>query len=84
MTKGTVNKLLPGGVRRFSKSRMFAKKALYKKKRVVTKVEKKRDFMTKIKQIGGEKNGGTRKVRIQKLVSCYQLSGPILLSEGFS
>lgn len=63
------NKSLGGGVNRYSKTRMFAKKALYKRKRVVTKIEKKRDSVTKIKQIGGEKNGGSRKVRIVKLVS---------------
>ena len=72
MTKGqhtSRNKPIGGGVNRYSRSRMFAKKALYKKKKVVTKIEKKRDPVMKEKEIGGEKNGGTRKVRIQKLVS---------------
>ncbi|XP_039251926.1 large ribosomal subunit protein eL6-like [Styela clava] len=67
----TRNETLKGGLNRYSKSRMFAKRALYKKKRVVTKIEKKREFVTVVKPIGGEKNGGTRKVRVKKLPRYY-------------
>jgi len=58
---------LGSGVYRFSKSKMYHKKAKYKfvGKRVAT-AEKPKKPTTIEKQIGGEKNGGTRIVRLKK------------------
>jgi len=58
--------LLPG-VMRFSRSRMFQKRGLYKKKAFpTTKAQKPKKELYKIKKVGGEKNGGERKVLIKK------------------
>jgi len=58
--------LLPG-VMRFSKARMFQKRGIYKKKPFpVAKKEKAKRELFKIKKVGGEKNGGERKVLIKK------------------
>jgi len=58
--------LLPG-VMRFSRARMFQKRGLYKKKPIVApKKEKKRRELFKTKKVGGDKNGGQRKVLIKK------------------
>jgi len=61
--------LVPGtGIMRFSRARMFAKKGIYKKKPTFkaagTKKGKKELF--KVKKIGGDKNGGERKVALKK------------------
>jgi large subunit ribosomal protein L6e len=58
--------LLPG-VARFSRARMFQKRGLYKKKPFpVTKKQKPKKELYKVKKVGGEKNGGERKVLIKK------------------
>jgi len=58
--------LLPG-VMRFSKARMFQKRGIYKKKPFpVLKKQKPKRELYKIKKIGGDKNGGERKVLIKK------------------
>ena len=62
---------LAPGVMRFSRARMYSKRAIYAKKPFpVSKKTKevKEKFVTK--KIGGEKNGEVRKVRIKKGVSC--------------
>jgi len=62
------NYALASGVVRFGRSRMYAKKAVYKflkKKTAKPKGEKKATFVEK--KIGGAKNGGTRMVRVKKL-----------------
>merc|ERR1719242_2430272 len=63
---------LESGVYRFGKSATYHKKAIFKftKKKVAKKVaEKKSQFIEK--KIGGDKNGGTRMVRVKKLVNDY-------------
>lgn len=63
---------LGNGVYRFSKTRMFHKKALYKfigKKVAPTKKPVKP--LTVEKPIGGEKNGGTRTVLLRKRRNYY-------------
>lgn len=66
------NYQLAPGVMRFSSSRMYSKRGLFIRKRypvVVKTIEKKKKFV--VKPIGGEKNGGERKVPIKKKVSSY-------------
>lgn len=48
---------------------MYRKKALYKKKKVPVKPEKKKDAFFKKKEIKGEKNGDSRVVLLRKSVS---------------
>lgn len=63
---------LGNGVYRFSRSRMYHKKALYKfvNKKVAPK-KKPVKPRTVEKKIGGEKNGGTRIVLVQKRRNYY-------------
>ena len=63
------------GIMRFSRSRMFAKRAVYRKKKPdqTKAVTKKRAETYVEKQIGGEKNGGTRKVPVKRAVSCKSM-----------
>jgi len=69
------NYKLPTGVYRFSRNRMIKKRALYRYMNQERKVEpKKRKSRPKryiIKKIGGEKNGGTRRIRVKKLPKYY-------------
>lgn len=63
---------LGSGVYRFSRSRMFHKKAIYKflgKK--VAPQKKEAAPLTVTKEINGEKNGGTRKVLLKKRRKYY-------------
>ncbi|KAF5284213.1 hypothetical protein FQR65_LT00213 [Abscondita terminalis] len=63
---------LGNGIYRFSRSRMYHKKALYKFKGPKPKpVKKPRKPTTVEKPIGGEKNGGTRKVSLRKRRNYY-------------
>jgi large subunit ribosomal protein L6e len=58
--------LLPG-VARFSRARMFHKRGLYKKKPfVAAKKQAPKKDLYKMKKVGGDKNGGQRKVLIKK------------------
>lgn len=62
------------GVLRFSKARMYHKRGLWEKlKKPNQKQEKKDDTKDEyiIKKIGGDKNGGERKILIKKPVSIY-------------
>jgi large subunit ribosomal protein L6e len=63
------------GLMRFSRARMFAKKGIYKKKPTfkADKTGKGKKELYKVKKIGGDKNGGERKVLIKKSPS---LMGP--------
>ncbi|KAG1714273.1 60S ribosomal protein L6 [Nymphon striatum] len=64
------NYVLPNGVLRFSRSRMFKKTASYKIKPTVAPKEKaKRPAKCIEKPIGGDKNGGKRQVLVRKTVS---------------
>lgn len=63
------NQLLPGGIPKYSRSAMYRKKALYKKKKVPVKAEKKKRKFFEYKDIKGERNGGKRVVLLRKSVS---------------
>ena len=60
------NSLLPGGISRLSRTAVYKKKALYKRKKVVHKVAEVVKETVKTKPIGGDKNGKERVVPIQK------------------
>ncbi|XP_023218578.1 60S ribosomal protein L6-like [Centruroides sculpturatus] len=63
------NYKLPGGIWRFTRSRMYHKRGMWNVKRETTKKEKpKRKPRTIVKPIGGEKNGGKRVVKLKKQV----------------
>lgn len=60
---------IPGGVWRFSRSTMYSRRRVYKINKTTTpKAKPKKTPKTKVKPIGGEKNGGTRVVKIKKEV----------------
>eukprot|EP00096_Caligus_rogercresseyi_P002730 TRINITY_DN149_c0_g1_i1.p1 TRINITY_DN149_c0_g1~~TRINITY_DN149_c0_g1_i1.p1 ORF type:complete len:248 (+),score=83.32 TRINITY_DN149_c0_g1_i1:54-797(+) len=66
------NYTLTSGVVRFSRSKMYHKKAIYKflKKTTPKKVEAKKPTFVE-KKVGGAKNGGTRMVRVRQLKNNY-------------
>jgi len=64
-------KFLSGGIPRYSRSQMYARAARYKKKHVVVKKERKRPSAMVEKEIGGEKNGGKRLVRVRRMPRYY-------------
>ena len=64
------NTLLPGGIPKFSRSAMYRKKAMYKKKKTPVKAEKKKDTFFKKKEVNGVKNGKERVVLLRKSV-CF-------------
>lgn len=65
------------GVLRWSKSASFSKKARYRFAKPGQKAPQKEAPKPKVveKQIGGEKNGGTRQVQAKRFVSLYLISG---------
>ncbi|KAF5285121.1 hypothetical protein FQA39_LY16810 [Lamprigera yunnana] len=66
------NYSLGNGIYRFSRSRMYHKKALYKfKGKKIKPAKKPRKALTVEKQIGGEKNGGKRVVLLRKRRNHY-------------
>jgi len=66
MAPKTRNPVLIPGVSRFGRSSMYHKRRLYKKK-AVPKVAKKVVETTKVKKVGGAKNGGERKVALKRV-----------------
>ncbi|XP_054749078.2 large ribosomal subunit protein eL6-like [Lytechinus pictus] len=64
-------KWMTGGIPRYSRSQMYKRTAMYKKKKTVVKKERKRKPAMVEKQIGGEKNGGKRLVRVNRLPRYY-------------
>ena len=63
------NEPLAKGIGRYSRSAMYKKRALYKRKKTGVKKEVKEVVKTKVKEIGGDKNGGTRTVPVQREVT---------------
>ncbi|PIK53804.1 putative 60S ribosomal protein L6 isoform X2 [Apostichopus japonicus] len=62
---------LTGGIPMFSRSVMYRRTAKYLKKKPIVKKEKKAVERFVVKEVGGEKNGGTRKVPLQKQPRYY-------------
>jgi large subunit ribosomal protein L6e len=62
--------LLPG-IGRYSRSAIYKKRALYKRKKTGVKKPVKEQEKFKRKEIGGDKNGGSRVVPVQREVCVW-------------
>ena len=63
------NKDLAPGIGRYSRSAIYKKRALYKRKKTGVKKEVSEEQKTRVKEVGGDKNGGTRVVPVKREVS---------------
>lgn len=63
------NKDLAPGIGRYSRSAIYKKRALYKRKKTGVKKEVSEEAKTRVKEVGGDKNGGTRVVPVKREVS---------------
>lgn len=73
------NQPLSKGIGRYSRSAMYRKRALYKRKKTGVTKDVKEQAKTMVKEIGGEKNGGSRTVPVQREVSVK----PLLMEDQF-
>ena len=53
---------MAGGIMKYSRSKMYARRAQHKRTKTVTKVEAKKAAAVVTKAVKGDKNGGERKV----------------------
>eukprot|EP01135_Chromosphaera_perkinsii_P005040 Nk52_evm17s311 gene=Nk52_evmTU17s311 len=67
----TRNSELSGGISKLSRTAVYKKRALYKKKKVVTAKKPAKVELFKTKKIGGDKNGSNRKVAVEKSSRFY-------------
>ena len=56
------NSVTAGGIPKYSRSKMYSRRAQHKRTKTVTKAEKKAAGAVTEKTVGGAKNGGSRKV----------------------
>ena len=56
------NSVTAGGIPKYSRSKMYSRRAQHKRTKTVTKAEKKAAAAVTEKTVGGAKNGGSRKV----------------------
>ena len=67
------NKSLSGAISKYSRSAIYRKRALYKRKKTGVKRQVKEEPKTQVKPIGGEKNGEKREVPIKREVRRFMI-----------
>lgn len=71
------NRVLLGGISKYSRSAMYRRRFLYKRKKVSVKPDKPAEPLYKVKQIKGEANGNTRNVVLKKSVCSLVVCGNV-------